>query len=279
FCFIIQAVAYEYRKKPGNVFGQRTYEIFLFINGSLGIILIGTALGTLFTGGNFIVNEMHLSHWTKQSYGLEAVLTFFNVAFGLMLFFLARVQAALYFLNNINEPHITSRARIVIKYEGGIFLILFFYIVAAILTMQGYGYNASGVVHPEAYKYLHNFLAMPAVAVLFVAGAVLVVWGMFLGAFTQRKRGIWFSGFGTVFVVIALFLILGYNHTAYYPSLADMQSSLTIENSSGSEYTLMAMGYVSLMVPFVLAYIVAVWRVMDRKPIDIDEVQNDAHHY
>jgi len=280
FCFIIQAVAYEYRKKPNNIFGQRTYEIFLFINGSLGIILVGTALGTLFTGGNFIVNEMHLSHWTKPSYGLEAVLNPFNVAFGFMLFFLARVQAALYFLNNIADKEIQRRSRIVVMYESMIFLILFLYVAYSILTMNGYNYDpASKVVNIEAYKFLHNFLQMPVIALLFLPGVILLLWGMALGSFLKSTKGIWFSGSGTVLVVISLFLILGYNHTAYYPSLADMQSSLTIENSSGSRYTLVAMSYVSLMVPFVLGYIIVVWRAMDRNPITADEIQNDPHHY
>lgn len=280
FCFIIQAVAYEYRKKPNNIFGQKTYEIFLFINGSLGIILIGTALGTLFTGGNFVVNEMNLSHWTKTTYGLEAVLNPFNVAFGFMLFFLARVQAALYFLNNIADKEIRRRARIVIRYEGILFLITFLYVVYGVLTMQGFNYDpVTKVVNVEAFKFLHNFLAMPVVALLFVVGVILVLGGIIVGAFFKSTKGIWFSGFGTVFVVIALFLILGYNHTAYYPSLADIQSSLTIENSSGSRYTLTAMSYVSLMVPFVLGYIIVVWRAMDREPITADEIQNDPHHY
>ena len=280
FCFIIQAVAYEYRKKPGNVFGKRTYEIFLFINGSLGIILIGTALGTLFTGGNFIVDEMHLSHWTKSTYGLEAVLNPFNIAFGFMLFFLARVQAALYFMNNIAEAEIQRRARIVVRYEGLIFLLLFLYVAYNILTMTGVNYDPqTRLVNLEALKYLHNFMQMPAVALLLILGVVLLLWGMALGAFTKSKHGIWFSGLGTVSVVIALFLVLGYNHTAYYPSLVNLQSSLTIENSSGSRYTLVAMSYVSLLVPFVLAYIVAVWRAMDRKPITPEEIRNDPHHY
>ena len=280
FCFIIQAVAYEYRKKPGNVFGKRTYEIFLFINGSLGIILIGTALGTLFTGGNFIVDDMHLSHWTKPTYGLEAVLNPFNVAFGFMLFFLARVQAALYFMNNIAEAEIQRRARIVVRYEGLIFLLLFLYVAYNILTMTGFNYDPqTKVVNLEALKYLHNFIQMPAVALLLILGVVLLLWGMALGAFTKSSRGIWFSGLGTVSVVIALFLVLGYNHTAYYPSLVNLQSSLTIENSSGSRYTLIAMSYVSLLVPFVMAYIVAVWRAMDRTPITPDEIRNDPHHY
>ena len=280
FCFIIQAVAYEYRKKPGNVFGKRTYEIFLFINGSLGIILIGTALGTLFTGSNFIVDDMHLSHWTKPTYGLEAVLNPFNVAFGFMLFFLARVQAALYFMNNIAEAEIQRRARIVVRYEGLIFLLLFLYVAYNILTMTGFNYDPqTKIVNLEALKYLHNFMQMPAVTLLLILGVVLLLWGMALGAFTKSRRGIWFSGLGTVSVVIALFLVLGFNHTAYYPSLVNLQSSLTIENSSGSRYTLIAMSYVSLLVPFVLAYIVAVWRAMDKTPITPDEIRNDPHHY
>jgi len=280
FCFIIQAVAYEYRKKPNNIFGQRTYEIFLFINGSLGIILVGTALGTLFTGGNFIVNQMHLSHWTKPTYGLEAVLNPFNVAFGFMLFFLARVQAALYFLNNIADKEIQRRNRIVVMYESMIFLILFIYVAYTILTMIGFNYDpTTKVVNLEAYKFLHNFIQMPTVALTFLLGVLLLLWGMALGSFLKSTKGIWFSGLGTVLVVISLFLILGYNHTAYYPSLADMQSSLTIENSSGSRYTLVAMSYVSLMVPFVLGYIIVVWKAMDRDPITADEIQNDPHHY
>jgi len=280
FCFIIQAVAYEYRKKPGNVFGQRTYELFLLINGSLGVFLIGAALGTLFTGGSFVVDDMHLSHWTRATYGLEALGNFFNVAFGFMLFFLARVQGALYFLNNVDEEEIRRRARIVVRYEGGIFLILFGYVTYAVLTMQGYAVDpATGAVHPEAFKYLHNLLAMPAVAGLFGLGALLVLVGWILGGWSRSIRGIWFSGFGTVMTVIALFLLLGYNDTAFYPSLADPQSSLTIANSSGSRYTLITMSYVSLLVPFVLGYIIAVWRAMDRTPLSVDEVRNDSHHY
>jgi len=280
FCFIIQAVAYEYRKKPNNVFGARTYEMFLFINGSLGIILIGIALGTLFTGGNFIVNEMHLSHWTKESYGLEGALNWFNVAFGFMLFFLARIQAALYFLHAIDNEDITKRAKIVLKYETWIFLLLFGYVVFSILMMSGFNYDPlTKVVNMEAYKFLHNLMAMPIVSGTIVVGTLSLLWGILSTLWFKGTRGIWFSGLGTVLVVIGLVLILGYHHTAFYPSLADIQSSLTIENSSGSQYTLTAMAYVSLMIPFVLAYIIWAWRVMDRDKITIDEVQNDAHHY
>jgi len=280
FCFIIQAVAYEYRKKPDNVFGSKTYEVFLFINGSLGIILIGIALGTLFTGGNFIVNDMNLSHWTKSSYGLEGALNFFNVAFGLMLFFLARIQAVLYFTNSINNDAIVRRANIVLKYETWIFLLFFLYVVGSIVTMSGYTYDPqSKVVSVEAYKFLHNLIAMPVVAGMIAVGTISLLWGIASTLWLKSKKGIWFSGVGTILVVIGLVLLLGYNHTTFYPSLADMQSSLTIENSSGSHYTLVAMSYVSLMVPFVLSYIAWAWHVMDKTKITIDEVQNDAHHY
>jgi len=279
FCYIIQAVAYEYRKKPNNFFGEKGYEVFLFINGSLGIILVGTALGTLFSGGNFVVNSMHLSHWTKSTYGLEAVLNPFNVAFGFMLFFLARIQAALYFINSIDDENIIKRAKIVLKYETIIFLILFAYVAFSIFTMTGYSYDpVTKVVSKEPLKYLHNLLAMPIVAGTLGLGVVLLLTGIVAGL-KQSTKGIFFSGIGTVLVVISLFLILGYNHTAYYPSLADMQSSLTIQNSSGSRYTLIAMSYVSLMVPFVLGYIIWAWRVMNSKKMTINEVKNDPHHY
>jgi len=279
FCYIIQAVAYEYRKKPNNFFGEKGYEVFLFINGSLGIILVGTALGTLFSGGNFVVNSMHLSHWTKSTYGLEAVLNPFNVAFGFMLFFLARIQAALYFINSIDDENIIKRAKIVLKYETIIFLILFAYVAFSIFTMTGYSYDpVTKVVSKEPLKYLHNLLAMPIVAGTLGLGVVLLLTGIVAGL-KQSTKGIFFSGIGTVLVVISLFLILGYNHTAYYPSLADMQSSLTIQNSSGSRYTLIAMSYVSLMVPFVLGYIIWAWRAMNSKKMTINEVKNDPHHY
>ena len=279
FCYIIQAVAYEYRKKPNNVFGEKTYETLLFVNGSLGIILVGTALGTLFSGGNFVVNSMYLSHWTKSSYGLEAVLNLFNVAFGFMLFFLARIQAALYFINSVDDENIIKRAKIVLKYESIIFLILFAYVAFSIFTMTGYSYDPiAKVVSKEPLKYWHNLLDMPLVAGALGLGVVLLLSGIVAGL-KQSAKGIWLSGIGTILVVISLFLILGYNHTAYYPSLADMQSSLTIENSSGSRYTLVAMSYVSLMVPFVLGYIIWAWRAMNSKKISIEEVKNDPHSY
>lgn len=280
FCFIIQAVAYEYRKKPNNLYGEKTYETFMFINGSLGVILIGTAVGTLFTGGNFTLNEMNLSRWTIPYHGLEAVLNPFNVAFGLMLFFLARILASLYFINNIDEDTIVARAKTVLKRCTILFLIVFLYVAGSLLVMKGYAYNpVTKTVFVENGKYLHNFLDMPLVLVVFIAGVLLLLTGIFTTIFKNSRKGIWFSGTGTVLTVVALFLILGFNNTAFYPSLSDLQSSLTIENSSSSKYTLTAMGYVSLMVPFVLAYIAAVWRAMNRKQITIKEIENDDLHY
>ena len=279
FCFIIQAVAYEYRKKPNNVFGQKTYELFLLINGSLGIILVGAALATLFSGGYFIIDDMNLSHWTKATYGLEALLNPFNIAFGFMLFFLARILAALFFINSIDNAHIIKRAKIVLKYESIIFLILFAYVAFSIFSGIGYAYDpVSKNVYKEPLKYWHNLLAMPIVAASLATGVMLLLIGIILGLKNSAKA-IYISGFGVVLVVLSLFLILGYNYTAYYPSLANMQSSLTIENSSGSRYTLIAMSYVSLMVPFVLAYIIWAWRAMTGKKITIDEIKKDSHHY
>ena len=280
FSFIIQAVSYEYRKKPDNLFGERSYETLLFINGSAGVFLIGAAVATLFTGGNFIVDTMNLSHWTTKSYGLEALLDPFNLAFGLMLFFLARIQGSMYFLNNVAEESIALRARKSIRTNALFFLPLFIGVAAAILLMNGHGYDPqSKTVEIVAFKFLKNFMAMPVLALMLLAGTLLVLFSLYITLFKESNKGIWSSGLGTVLVVMSLFLVLGLNNTAYYPSLSDMQSSLSIENSSGSHYTLTAMSYVSLFVPAVLAYIIVVWRAMDREPITIDEVESDSHHY
>ena len=280
FCFIIQAVSYEYRKKPNNVFGSKVYEGLLFINGSLGIFLLGVALATLYTGGNFVVSNMNLSHWTMASYGLEALLNPFNVAFGLMLVFLARVQALLYFYNSLKNKAIEQRILDHLKPNAVVFLLLFLYVLGSILVQDGYGYDAqTKVVALESMKFLENLLANPLLSLLLVVGVLLVLYALYLANFKFNKKAIWFSGLGTVLVVTVLLFILGINHTVFYPSLADMQSSLTIERSSSSHYTLIAMSYVSLMVPFVLAYIAWAWRVMNREPLSIDEVKNDAHHY
>ncbi|MCH9813724.1 MAG: cytochrome d ubiquinol oxidase subunit II [Epsilonproteobacteria bacterium] len=278
FCFIIQAVSYEYRKKPDNFLGQKTFEIFLYINGSIGIILIGIALGTFYTGGNFIKNEMNLSTWTNHSYGLEAIRNPFNMALGLMIFFLARVQASLYFINNIAEKVIVQRARNQLKFDTALFLLFFLIVTSILLMMNGVEYSERGF-KVIANKFLYNLLDCYLLLIGFFTGVVMLLYALYSTFFRGSTKGIWLSGLGTVLTVTALLSLLGFNNTAIYPSLSDLNSSLTIENASGSHYTLSTMSYVSLMVPFVLAYIYFVWRTMDKSKITSKEIESDHHHY
>ncbi len=278
FCFIIQAVSYEYRKKPNNFLGQKTYETFLYINGSVGIILIGIALGTLFTGGNFIKNSMNLSYWTMSSYGLEAVLNPFNVVFGFAIFFLARTQASLYFMNNIAHVTIIQRAKHQLKTDVILFLLFFLLLLGMLLIISGVAHNGKEF-DIVANLFLNNALETPAILIGFVVGVGLVLYAFFITLFRGSIQGIWFSGLGTVLVVTSLLSLLGFNQTAIYPSLADLQSSLSLQNASGSYYTLTVMSYVSLLVPFVLGYIFLVWRSLDKTQITSDEVEADHHHY
>ena len=291
FSFVIQAIAYEYRTKPDNFLGQRTYETFLFINGALGTILIGTAVATFFTGSGFKVDKMNLtdiisdklpviSTWEGPAHGLEAVLNFQNVDLGLAVFFLARVLGILYFMNTIESTDIFARSKKHLLYNTIPFLVFFLFFVIRLLFIDGFAVDpTTKVVSMEAYKYLHNLLAMPVVMILFLIGVVLVLFGILKSIIKESTNGIWFAGLGTVITVFALFLLAGFNNTAYYPSTADLQSSLTIENSSSSHFTLTAMSYVSLMVPFVLAYIFYTWRAINNKKIDATEMEGDSHSY
>ena len=279
FCFIVQAVSYEYRKKPNNLFGERFYEILLYINGSVGIFLIGAAVATLFTGGNFVVNENHLSHWTVGTYGLEAVFNPFNDAFGLMLVFLARTQAGLYFLNTVDVPTINERAKKVVKVNFVLFLIFFLYVTYEILTMDGFRYDPKTlIVSVEHMKFFHSLMDMPIVAILLLVGVLSFVYGVYSGAIKGNDKAFWISSLGVILVVFSLFIILGLDNSAYYPSLVDPQSSLTIQNSSGSYYTLAAMSIVSLMVPFVILYIALSWRSLDKTKMTIKEVESETHY-
>lgn len=281
FCFIIQAVAYEFRSKPSNVWGAKTFEVFLFINGLLGTILIGTAVGTFFNGAEFTVNELNQSKWATPYGGLEAVLNLHNVALGFTVFLLARLLGSLYFMNNIEHEAIFNRSKKQLLYCGIPFLVVFLFFAIRLLVMDGFAVDAeTGIVSIEAYKYLHNFLAMPLVLILFLVGVVLVLFGLIKSYLAEKyTKGIWFSGGGTILVVFTLFLLTGFNHTAFYPSNADLQSSLTIQNASASHYTLTAMSYVSLMVPFVIAYIVWAWRAINNKKLDLEELRNEDHLY
>ncbi|PLW95846.1 MAG: cytochrome d ubiquinol oxidase subunit II [Marinilabiliales bacterium] len=281
FSFIIQAVAYEFRSKPKNFFGAKTYEAFLFANGLLGTILIGTAVGTFFTGSNFSVDTVtNFSQWEHPAFGLEAVLNFRNVALGLAVFFLARILGLQFFINSIDDCMIVDRSRKSIFANALPFLIFFLYFAITLLIQPGYAYDSeTGVVSMESFKYLHNFLAMPIVAALFLIGVVAVLGGIVWGMMDNNRYSFWATAGGTVFTVLALFLVAGLNNTSFYPSNFDLQSSLTIENSSSSKYTLTVMSYVSLLVPFVVAYIYYVWRSMGKKRIDKDELNEDIHIY
>ena len=279
FCFIIQAVSYEYRKKPDNFLGARTYEIFLFINGSLGVILIGMAVSTFFSGSDFVLNEHNFVEWKTPFRGLEALSNPYLYLLGIAMFFLSRIGGCLYLMNNIADGEFIQNARKQLLVNTVLFLPFFLGFLAWILTKDGFAYDANGVVSLVAYKYAINLIEMPVAGVLLLVGVLLVLVGIFQGAFTKSIRGIFAYGVGVTLAVTALFLITGLNSTAFYPSFSDLSSSLTIKNASSSHYTLGVMAYVSLLVPFVLAYIVIVWRAIDSKKITQDEIKNDHHAY
>lgn len=289
FCFIIQAVSYEFRSKPSNIFGSRTYEVFMLINGAAGTILLGTAVGTFFTGSAFDVNFGNIAHesnvvisqWHNPFRGLEAVADFRNVALGLVLFFLARILGLLYFINNIDNPNIVARSIRGIGHNAIPFLFMLLLFLISLFLSSGFAVNPeTGMVTTEKFKYLHNLFEMPLVALLFVAGAVLVLFGIIRTLMVKTfSGGIWYSGVGTVLFAFSLLLIAGLNNTSYYPSNYNLQSSLTIANSSSSKYTLVAMSYVSLFVPLVFGYIFYSWRQMNREKISSEELQNHTHIY
>ena len=279
FCFIVQAVSYEYRKKPDNFLGARTYEIFLFINGSLGVILIGMAVSTFFSGSAFVLNEHNFVEWKTPFRGLEALANPYLYLLGIAMFFLSRIGGCLYLMNNIADGEFIQNARKQLIINTVLFLPFFLGFLAWILTKDGFAYDANGVVSLVAYKYAINLIEMPIAGALLLVGVLLVLIGIFQGAFTKSIRGIFAYGVGVTLAVTALFLITGLNGTAFYPSFSDLSSSLTIKNASSSHYTLGVMAYVSLLVPFVLAYIVIVWRAIDSKKITQDEIKNDHHAY
>lgn len=280
FCFIIQAVSYEFRSKPKNLLGSKTFDFFLFLNGSLGVILIGAAVSTFFTGSMFSVNAYHLSKWQNSLLGLEAAFNLTNLALGLSVFFLARILGLLYFINNIDNENIYKRSKKKMLVNAVLFLLFFLSFLISIFLKDGFAYDPqTKIVSMERYKYFHNILEMPVVMVLFLTGVVLVLSGIVVTILKNSKRGMWFSGTGTILAVFSLFLTAGLNNTAYYPSVFDLQSSLTIENSSSSKYTLTAMSYVSLLIPFVILYIFIVWRAMDKQRIDLKELGEEDNLY
>jgi cytochrome d ubiquinol oxidase subunit II len=280
FSFILQAIAYEYRSKPSNVYGQKTFEMFLFLNGSLGPFLIGTAVATFFTGSKFSLNEMNQVQWQTPWHGLEALLNIKNIALGFAVLFLVRVNGLLYIINTIDDEELNAAAHRKLIFNTLAFLIFFLYFIAKIMISEGYAADpVSGIISLEKYKYLHNFLQMPVVLILFLSGVVGVLYGIGISIFTSSSRGIWFNGAGTVLAVFSLFLIAGYKGTAFYPSSFNFQNSLTIRNASSSQFTLTTMMYVSFLIPVVLAYIWYAWRSINNKKITEDEMRSDEHVY
>jgi cytochrome d ubiquinol oxidase subunit II len=285
--FVFQAVSYEFQNKKENLIGSKAFRVFLMINGILAPLLIGTAVGTFFTGSDFTVNKVAItdptapviSTWGNGWHGLEALVNYHALLLGCSLMFLTSILGALYILNNVDDNAIQAQMRRTVKMSLVPFLAFFLSWLLILLVRPGFAADEDGIISMEKFKYLHNFLQMPAVLVMFLLGVLLVLWGIFKGAFQQSRSGIWPAGIGTVLVVMAVFFIAGYNGTAYYPSCTDLQSSLTIRNSSSSQFTLQVMFWVSLLIPFVVAYIAYAWHQMDRKKITPEEIADTKHKY
>ena len=282
FCFIIQAVSYEFRSKPNNFLGKKTFDAFLFANGLLAPILIGVVVGTFFNGAEFSVSNLNASQWHNSAKGLEAVLNVNNVALGLAVFFLSRILALLYFMNSIDNDSLFARSKRQLIYNTIPFLFFFLFFVIRLVLKDGYAYNPTTmVVSMEPFKYFNNLVQMPVVLLLFLVGVLAVLWGIISSLLKDNTKGIWWAGGGTVLVVFSLMLIAGYNNTCYYPSNYDLQSSLNIVNSSSSRFTLTTMSYVSLAVPFVAGYIWYAWKEINTKKITEGEMTGgtEGHIY
>ncbi len=282
-CFVIQAVSYEFQLRRGNVLGTTTYRVFLLLNGILGPLLIGTAVGTFFTGAEFVVNKAAvaspsmpvISYWTTPWHGLEAALVPQNLLLGLSVLLLTRVLACLYFLSCMADATLRETCRCRLRIESALFLVFFLCWLVCWLLSTGFAYTPdSGVIYMAPYKYLHNLLDMPVVAALLLIGVLMVLGGM-AGGLCGKSRSFWLAGPGSVLAVLALLLCAGWNNTAYYPSVASLQSSLTIANSSSSLFTLKTMTIVSFIIPLVLAYIAWAWRALDRSPITAEETKEE----
>ncbi|MBQ9500408.1 MAG: cytochrome d ubiquinol oxidase subunit II [Bacteroidaceae bacterium] len=287
FTFVLQAVSYEFQSKLGNLLGQKTYRWFLVINGFLAPLILGVAVSTFFTGSEFIIQKNNLAEisapivsvWTGAAHGLEALLNWRNLLLGLAVLELSRCLALLYFINNIDDENLEQYSGLRLWADGITFVLLFVAWLVSILVADGFAVDAAGVVSMEAYKYLHNLLQMPVVAFLFIIGVVLVLYGIGRTLFDNKfYKGVWFAGAGTILTVTMLLLLVGYNGTSYYPSTADLQSSLTLQNSCSSYFTLSTMAVVSLLVPFVIAYIAYCWYKINNKKLDASELE-DGHAY
>lgn len=284
FSFVLQAVSYEFQNKLGNLLGVKTFQIFLVINGIVGPLLLGGAVATFFTGSNFIIEkdcitdviQPVISRWANASNGLDALLNPWNLVFGLAVFFLSRILGILYIMNNINDENLRSRGSVQLIGNTVLFFLFFFLFIIHIMLADGYAVDPkTGVIGTLEGKYLQNLVDMWYLAIVLIIGALLLIYGIRKTIVSKTYiKGIWPAGIGVVLVVLCLLLNVGWNNTAYYPSTADLQSSLTIQNSCSSEFTLRTMAWVSLFIPFVLAYIVYAWYSLDKKKIDKNEIRN-----
>ncbi len=284
FSFVLQAVSYEFQNKLGNILGTRTFQWMLVANGIIGPLLLGGAVATFFNGSNFVVDKGNLtsfqpviSHWANASYGLDALLDPWNLVFGLAVFFLARILGTLYIINNVDDENIRSRSSVRLVGCTITFLIFFLAFLVRTLLKEGFAVDPStGLIVMEPMKYMHNLIAMWPLLIVFAVGVVLLLYGVGRTIVSKTYiKGIWPAGIGVVLAVLSLLLCAGWNNTAFYPSNADLQSSLTIANSCSSEFTLRTMFYVSLLVPFVVAYIAYVWYAMDKKKLTKEEVSDE----
>lgn len=285
FSFVLQAVSYEFQNKLGNIFGAKTFQWFLVLNGIVGPVLLGGAVATFFNGSNFIVNKMNItnslqpviSQWANGSHGLDALLDPWNLVLGLAVMFLSRILGTFYIINNVNDAAIQERSKRQLLVNTVPFLVLFLSFLIRTLLKDGFAENVNdGSIYMEPMKYLNNFVTMWYLLVVLLVGVLMLLYALGKTLFTKNyTKGIWFAGIGVVLVVLSLLLCAGWNHTAYYPSNIDIQSSLTISNSCSSLFTLQTMSVVSILVPFVVAYIAYVWYVMDKKKLDKEELKDD----
>ncbi|WP_018361342.1 cytochrome d ubiquinol oxidase subunit II [Hoylesella nanceiensis] len=285
FSFVLQAVSYEFQNKLGNIFGAKTFQWFLVLNGIVGPVLLGGAVATFFNGSNFVVNKMNItnslqpviSQWANGSHGLDALLDPWNLVLGLAVMFLSRILGTFYIINNVNDAVIQERSKRQLLVNTVPFLVLFLSFLIRTLLKDGFAENVNdGSIYMEPMKYLNNFVTMWYLLVVLLVGVLMLLYALGKTLFTKNyTKGIWFAGIGVVLVVLSLLLCAGWNHTAYYPSNIDIQSSLTISNSCSSLFTLQTMSVVSILVPFVVAYIAYVWYVMDKKKLDKEELKDD----